>query len=141
MLPSHAFILYLYNHSLINHTYSITLKKYSSHHPNDYSTYNIHPSINQTQSHTTYPNITILIIHSLDITHHFYPDIIHIHSYLLFRLYTQKLNTHSCYKKYWGLINYVTHSVWCTLFIQKNIQKIIWKSLFKFNHIFRGNCF
>ena len=36
----------------------------------------------------------MLIINLLQITHHFYPEIIHIHSYLHFRIYTEnKIHT------------------------------------------------
>ena len=87
---THVVIFLFYNPTQINHTYSITLKQYSFHHPNEYSTQNIHYSINHTQSPTTYQNISILIIYSPEITHHFYPEIIHIHCYLHFRLYTKK---------------------------------------------------
>ena len=69
-----------YDTPKIYHIYSITLNQYLFHH--------LLSSINQTQSPTTYQNITGLIIHSPEITHHFYPDIIHIHSYLHFRIHT-----------------------------------------------------
>ena len=89
----HSIKVLLYNIYKLKPIYYITLNQYSFQHLNDYSTYYIYYSINWTQSPTTYQNIIMLIIHSLEITHHFYPEIIYIYRYLHFRLYTKIIQT------------------------------------------------
>ena len=110
LMCKYAFILLLYNSSLINRTYSITMNQYSFHHPNDYSIYNTH-SLNQPEivsfylskyNHTDYSfsgNYTSFL--SWKYSYSQLPALQTLHN---------KLNTHSCYKQYWGLINYVMHS-------------------------------